>query len=149
MYKFHYFYPTVDAIFKESHPEYSQYLYLLIPVSVALLNPIGFLMLEFHKSSKDKSIQISKRRIIWKAIKGVITNPLVFMVALGLIGNVVVTAINFDVKQKWFLKPFLDVVGNSFGACALFYLGLNLVGNMKKHTGAILVVPFLLVICKR
>eukprot|EP00795_Rhopilema_esculentum_P014885 gene14885-6021_t len=143
--------PLFDAIYKETHPEYVQYLYLLIPVSVALLNPIGFLMLEFHKNAKEKGSKPRKLKIIWTAVKGVISNPLVFMVIMGIVFNFVLNGTKsftgFD-RQHWFLSPFLSVVGNSFGATSLFYLGLNLVGNMKSLNGFTIIVPFLLVFCK-
>lgn len=121
-------------------------------MSVALLNPIGFLLLEFRKSSYDKNPSNSKLRIVWKAVKGVLTNPLVFMVILGLIFNFILNGTKeytgFN-SHHWFLSPFLSVIGNSFGSTALFYLGLNLVGSIKDFGGFTLVVPFLLVFCKR
>ena len=142
---------VVDAIYKEYHPEYCQYLYLLIPVSVAFLNPIGFLLLEFQKSTNESNAN-GKLKIVWKASKRVITNPLVFMVVLGLVFNFALNGTKqytgFN-SSHWFLSPFLSVIGNSFGSTALFYLGLNLVGSMKDYSGFTLVVPFLLVSCKR
>ena len=142
----------VDAIFGEFHPEYCQYLYLLIPVSVAFLNPIGFLMLEFQKSANEREKTNSNLNILWKAVKGVITNPLVFMVILGLVFHFVLNYTKeytgFD-RNHWFLSPFLSVIGSSFGATALFYLGLTLVGRTKEFDGFALLVPFLLVFCKR
>ena len=102
-------------------------------------------MLEFHKSTFGDKSQ-GRLKIIWKAVKGVITNPLVFMVILGLIFNFI-----FHGRKQYieFCYPFLNVIGNSFGSTALFYLGLNLVGSTKDYGGLTLVVPFLLVFCKR
>ncbi len=115
---------------------------------MALLNPIGLLMLELDKNSKNKDKQIGKCKLILKTIKSVITNPIVFMVVFGLIANQIFTACEFN-KRSWFLTPFLKVLAESFGATALFYLGISLVGNMKKYRGFDLIVPFLLVACKR
>lgn len=53
--------PIVDAIYSESHPNFSNYIYLLAPISLCILNPIGFFLLELHdqsensKALKDKS----------------------------------------------------------------------------------------------
>ncbi len=139
---------TVDAIFKSTHPEYLQYIYLLIPVSIALLNPIGLLLLELNKNSSDKENNTGKYKLLLKTLKGIITNPLVFMVIIGVIMNQIFTACKVD-KTNWFLTAFLRVLAESFGATALFYLGFSLVGNMKNYRGFDLVVPFLLVACKR
>ena len=121
-------------------------------MSVAFLNPIGFLMLEFQKSANEQDKTKSNLAIVWKAVKGVITNPLVFMVILGLIFHFVLNYTKeytgFD-RNHWFLSPFLSVIGSSFGSTALFYLGLTLVGRTKEFDGFALLVPFLLVFCKR
>ena len=138
----------VNAIYEEVHPEYCQYLYLLVPVSVAFINPIGFLMLEFQKSANQKENAESKLKILLKALKSVISNPLVFMVILGLIVNAAFSYIGVN-KKHWFLSPLLTVVGNSFGSTALFFLGLSLVGCTTDIGGFTLVIPFLLVFCKR
>eukprot|EP00794_Sanderia_malayensis_P003284 gene3284-3766_t len=142
--------PLFDAIFKSTHPEYLQYIYLLIPVSLALLNPIGLLMLEFNKNSagsSENNAEIGKCKLMIKTLKGIVTNPLIFMVVIGVVVNQIFTACNFD-KQNWFLTEFLKVLSQSFGATALFYLGFSLVGNMKKYRVFDLIVPFLLVACK-
>ena len=109
-------------------------------------------MLEFHKNAKEKGSKPSKLKIMCTAVKGVISNPLVFMVIMGIVFNFVLNGTKsltgFD-RHHWFLSPFLSVVGNSFGATSLFYLGFNLVGNMKSLNGFTIIVPFLLVFCKR
>ena len=40
-----FFFPVV-AVYGVSHPEYAKYLYVMAPISLVLLNPIGFLFLE-------------------------------------------------------------------------------------------------------
>ena len=37
-------YPVLEAIYGSKHPEYPMYMYLLAPVSLAFLNPIGFVL---------------------------------------------------------------------------------------------------------
>ncbi len=39
-------YPIVSAIYSQTHPDYINYIYLLAPISLCILNPIAFLMLE-------------------------------------------------------------------------------------------------------
>merc|ERR1719193_811098 len=47
--------PILEAIYAESHPEFLEYIYLLAPVSLCILNPVGFFMLEFSKSRPSPS----------------------------------------------------------------------------------------------
>ena len=109
-------------------------------------------MMEFQKRANEKEQTNSKLKVLFKAVKSVISNPLVYMVILGLIFNFVLYSTKDSTgyeRNHWFLSPFLSVIGSSFGATALFYLGLNLVGRTKDIGGFTLVVPFLLVFCKR
>nr|XP_039263349.1 integral membrane protein GPR155-like [Styela clava] len=42
-------YPLIQAVYGNSHPEFLQYIYLLAPISLLVLNPIGFMLLEIDK----------------------------------------------------------------------------------------------------
>ena len=44
---------SVRALYSTTHPEYEKYLYLIAPISVAFLNPIGFFLMEYHKWRKS------------------------------------------------------------------------------------------------
>jgi predicted permease len=50
-------YPILNALYRQSYPEYPSYLYLLSPISLAILNPIGCILMEVDKvkSSNDTS----------------------------------------------------------------------------------------------
>lgn len=39
----------VDALYRSTYPEYLQYIYLVAPVSLMILNPIGFALCEVQK----------------------------------------------------------------------------------------------------
>uniref|UniRef100_UPI00358DE3CC lysosomal cholesterol signaling protein isoform X2 n=1 Tax=Myxine glutinosa TaxID=7769 RepID=UPI00358DE3CC len=41
--------PIVHALYKDSNPEFLQFLYMVAPISLLILNPIGFLLCEFQK----------------------------------------------------------------------------------------------------
>lgn len=45
-------YPIVTALYQKAHPEYAAYLYLMAPISLAILNPISYIMLEISKMNK-------------------------------------------------------------------------------------------------
>ena len=50
--------PILNALFKTSHPEYLDYLFLLAPISLAILNPIALTIMEISNRKKklDKEI---------------------------------------------------------------------------------------------
>ncbi|CAG0900410.1 unnamed protein product [Cyprideis torosa] len=81
-------YPIVVALYKNHHPELPAYLYLLAPISLVLLNPIGFLLMEFQKKRDEK--ENAKDGILFRKIfAGVALNPVVIMTVLGIVANVI------------------------------------------------------------
>lgn len=142
-------YPILQALYQESHPEYLNYIYLIAPVSVVILNPIGFLLLEIQKKREgglNESQHGSKSgtcALTLHVIKGVLTNPIVFMTVIGIVGNFV---LNRHIPIV--VLEILKVLGNAFSGTALFYLGLSLVGKVSGQMGPQLIVPVLLIVAK-
>lgn len=131
-------------MYQDTHPEYINYLYLMIPISLVILNPIGFVLLEIQKQrSNAKSQGSSTLKIILTAFKGVVTDPIVFMTFIGLVGHFI-----FHGKLPQVLEQIFSALGQAFLATALFYLGVKMVGNMKTKVGSGLVVPLLLITAK-
>ncbi len=73
----------------------------------------------------------------------VVKNPIVFMVVIGIISHFVLGQ-----KIPAFMEEFLDGLANSFGGAALFYLGLTMVGQLKKLTRSTVVALILLITAK-
>lgn len=46
-------YPIVAAVYGNSHPEYAKYLYVMAPISLVLLNPLGFLCMEVGERLRE------------------------------------------------------------------------------------------------
>lgn len=138
---FYLFLLIVEALYRDSMPTFLSYIYLLAPISVVLLNPIGFILMEYNKHSDQHNLK--KGHVAIATVKGVIQNPIVFMTFIGIIAN-------FILKQKvpTIINGFLDVLSASFFASALFFLGLKMVGNMKKKMGSGLLVPLILIFTK-
>lgn len=197
-------YPILTALYSRSHPDYPAYLYLMAPVSLAILNPIAFVLMELGKrqeatEAKNKNIEILNKEDIAESnlqtsdfserfiqretvdsdvdmltenhtetnignhkkverdfnmdkrkaqikfcgtiFKSIFSNPIVFMTALGLIGN-------FFFKYITFIGGILEVFGSAFSATALFVLGLRMVGTVQKLKGGALLVPGILIIIK-
>lgn len=98
-------YFLVVALYKNTHPDYPSYLYLMAPISLAILNPIAFVLLEIGKrkeqneqngmlindfsDSSSGSIRKEKLKLIGQIAKGIILNPIILMTLLGIIGNLI------------------------------------------------------------
>ncbi|XP_053981546.1 integral membrane protein GPR155 [Hylaeus volcanicus] len=134
-------YPMIAAIYGKTHPEYSAYLYLMAPISLAILNPIGFVLLEIGKRRTEN--HTSYKDMVYSIAKGIALNPVLFMTILGIIGNLI-----FSHVVPCVLATVLDVFGNAFSATALFLLGLMMVGKVHKLKGTALVIPGILISVK-
>lgn len=96
---------TVNALYSKSHPDYANYLYLVAPISLVFLNPIGFTLMELGslKSSTSAASDISltaqtdeerlaqrrraRLRILARVTRNVFLHPVVLMTALGIVAN--------------------------------------------------------------
>ncbi len=97
---------SVQALYGQTHPDYERYLYLIAPISVAFLNPIGFLLMEIHKwRTSDPGERKGCCQAITMVLLGVISNPIVFMTVLGIIGNFI-----FHQKVPSYLDNILEVL---------------------------------------
>ncbi|KAM9803436.1 lysosomal cholesterol signaling protein [Syngnathus typhle] len=136
-------YPIVKALYESTHPEYVQYIYLVAPVSLMLLNPIGFAFCEVHRWKERREHQQGKLLIAGQVVLHVLRNPIVFMVIIGI-------GAHFILHQKIpaFMEDFVDGLATSFGGAALFYLGLSMAGHLKKLTRSTVVTLILLLTAK-
>ncbi|XP_067891543.1 lysosomal cholesterol signaling protein-like isoform X2 [Heterodontus francisci] len=120
-------YPIVEALYRDTYPEYLQYIYLVAPISLILLNPIGFIFCEIQKWKENMNTQQSKLKTVALVLLQVFKNPIVFMVIVGICGNFI-----FEQKIPVIIGEFLDGLASSFSGSALFYLGLTMVGQIGK-----------------
>ncbi|CAG5108878.1 Similar to GPR155: Integral membrane protein GPR155 (Homo sapiens) [Cotesia congregata] len=134
-------YPMIDALYGDTHSEYAAYLYLMAPISLAILNPIGFILLEIGK--RRTGSQQSGWKLVGSVVKGIGLNPILFMTVLGIIGNFI-----FSHQIPKILSVILEVFGNAFSASALFLLGLMMVGKIHTLKGPALVIPGILISVK-
>lgn len=134
-------YPMINALYGKTHPEYAAYLYLMAPISLAILNPIGFVLLEIGKRRMEEHTNC--RDMVYSIVKGVVLNPVLFMTVLGIVGNLI-----FSHSVPRLLAAILEVLGNAFSASALFLLGSMMVGKIHKLKGTALVIPGILISVK-
>lgn len=136
-------YPIVEALYQTTYPEYLQYIYLVAPISLMMLNPIGFIFCEIQKWKDSQNASQNKVKIVGLGLLRVLQNPIVFMVFIGIAFNFIL-----DQKVPEYMENFLDGLANSFSGAALFYLGLTMVGKIKKLKKSAFVVLILLITAK-
>ncbi|XP_006878883.1 PREDICTED: integral membrane protein GPR155 isoform X2 [Elephantulus edwardii] len=136
-------YPIVEALYQTTYPEYLQYIYLVAPISLMMLNPIGFIFCEIQKWKDTQNASQNKVKIVGLGLLRVLQNPIVFMVFIGIAFNFIL-----DQKVPEYMENFLDGLGNSFSGSALFYLGVTMVGKIRKLKKSAFVVLILLITAK-
>lgn len=136
-------YPIVEALYQSTYPEYLQYIYLVAPISLMMLNPIGFIFCEIQKSKDTQNASQNKAKIVGLGFLRVLQNPIVFMVFVGIAFNFIL-----DKKIPVYMENFLDGLANSFSGSALFYLGLTMVGKIRRLKKSAFVVLTLLITAK-
>lgn len=108
-----------------------------------MLNPIGFIFCEIQKWKDTQNASQNKVKIVGLGLLHVLQNPIVFMVFIGIAFNFIL-----DKKVPEYMENFLDGLANSFSGSALFYLGLTMVGKIKKLKKSAFVVLILLITAK-
>ncbi|KAH9637151.1 hypothetical protein HF086_016173 [Spodoptera exigua] len=145
-------YPIINALYQKSHPEYALYLYLMAPISLAILNPIAFVLMEINKQREqtpaitiegESAWCICSRKLLKQIAKGIAFNPVVVMTVLGIFGNAA-----FKHQLSIYIEGLLEVFGQSFAATALFLLGLRMVGQIHRLRGPALLLPCVLIMVK-
>ncbi|XP_063363729.1 lysosomal cholesterol signaling protein [Cydia amplana] len=147
-------YPIINAIYEHTHPEYALFLYLMAPISLAILNPVAFVLMEIKKQRDnaqivttspegERSSELCKFKLLRQIVKGIALNPVLVMTVLGIIGNIA-----FKHQLSPYIELLLKVFGDSFSATALFLLGLRMVGQIHRLRGPALLLPCVLIMVK-
>ena len=119
-------------------------IYLVAPISLLILNPIGFVLLEIDKRSKGGEGEGDFKTVL-AVLKGLLSNPVVLMTMLGVLGNLA-----FSSSLPLHLNKFFKSLGEAFSALAPFSLGISntdsvwltrgIKGNVIKSIVAVLVI---------
>ncbi|KAG1666491.1 Integral membrane protein GPR155 [Nymphon striatum] len=147
-------FPIISALYDQTHPEFPDYLYLAVPISLAILNPNrldndGILKTKYIKSkpfsqSDVPQVKRSKGTIILKVVLNLCSAPIFFMTVLGLIVKLTVAdGIPLPVYG------ILRLMSSAFVSIALFMLGLTMVGKIHTLSNReTLMTSFMLVVGK-
>lgn len=88
----------VKAIYQKTHPEYALYLYLMAPISLSILNPVAFVLMEINKqreaataitNEEERKKSLSKIKLLKQIFNGIAFNPVMAMTILGIAGNII------------------------------------------------------------
>lgn len=103
----------------------------MAPISLAILNPIAFVLLEINKQreqnelnglsinelndSSNGSVRKEKLKLVGSVAKGIILNPIILMTLLGIIGNLI-----FNHHIPTYLGGILNVIFFCLFKCYFF-----------------------------
>eukprot|EP00668_Euglena_longa_P012571 GGOE01015028.1.p1 GENE.GGOE01015028.1~~GGOE01015028.1.p1 ORF type:complete len:832 (+),score=220.18 GGOE01015028.1:101-2497(+) len=153
--------PIMQVLF----PKYQNYIFLVKPPQMLLLNGIAFAFLEFAHVTEHLRVSggvesingrpgesapppSAPKGVLWQVLLEVswrmAKNPSVNTVFLGLLVN----ALFGPQCVPQFILGFLQVAGDGFASCALATLGLSLVGKEKVFFGRGLTWPVVLATLK-
>uniref|UniRef100_A0A1Q3FIN3 Putative membrane transport protein n=1 Tax=Culex tarsalis TaxID=7177 RepID=A0A1Q3FIN3_CULTA len=167
-------FPIVTALYSKIHPEYASYIYLLAPISLAILNPIGYVLCEISKikakaAAENEPVESanSRRSSIppcsqmadsansnRKLLKGKVLVVVKIVESIFFNPVLLMTVLGvlggriFQNGLPVFLSSILQVLGNSFSGTALFLLGLRMVGKAATLQGPGFILPGILIIVK-
>ena len=139
--------PIIEAVYKHSHAEYGRYVYLIAPISLVILNPIGFFLIEIQKridnQRKHRGQSSDKFQLILTVFRQMSCNIIVLSTLFGVIFNQI-----FQQHLPNILESILTPIAQSFTGTALFYLGLTMVGKLSRLHVHLVITVFLLSIIK-
>lgn len=104
---------SVSALYEKTHPEYALYLYLMAPISLAVLNPVAFVLMEINKQKEQSqantepgqpAVSLCTVKLLKQIATGIIYNPVLVMTVLGIVGNIV-----FKHQLSIYLEGLLEV----------------------------------------
>ena len=111
-------------------------------MNVVLFLTVSLLMMEFsHQRSRDATASFGGT--LFKTFKSVLLTPVVLASIFGIAANQI-----FSQELPRGLDEPLETLSNAFGAAALFYLGLSVVGKIRTKVGMIILVPLSLGVTK-
>ena len=120
--------PIMNAVYGPQDPM-TGLIYLVAPISLLILNPIGFVLLEIDRKNKGGETEGGLNTVL-AVLKGLLTNPVVSMTMLGVLGNLA-----FSSSPPPHLNNFFQSLGKAFSALAPFSLGLSMAGKLRGIKG--------------
>ncbi|KAG1672321.1 Integral membrane protein GPR155 [Nymphon striatum] len=154
-------FPIISALYGTTHPEFPDYIYLAVPISLGVLNPIGLIMLEFSKQSDSKPsndleksfsqsdvppVTPSRGSIILKVIINLFRTPIFFMTVLGLIVKVTF-AKSLPLPMYGTIRISGGIVAATFFSAPMMlasskFINSHSMSNLEELSAAIIVIRY-------
>jgi len=119
--------PILSMLYGPAQKMFIDYLYILAPIQLLILNPMGSVLLELHNLIRAKGKDKKRSALIFNLFKNLFYNPINLMTFVGIIWNLI---IGNQVPEIIYF--FLDTASKAFSATALFLLGFNMNGRFKQ-----------------
>lgn len=127
-------YPLIKLLYGESRPEMLNYLSLMAPIQLLILNPLGIAMLEFQKSKQNHrgapdgggGASVRKSQLDLSFFKALATNPLILASIVALTVN-----LTHGPELPKYITRVSNTIAASFAAPALFVVGLSMYGKFE------------------
>lgn len=118
-------YPLFISLYQNDHPNFPDYLYVIAPLQLVLINPCGIFMMEldkFRTENQSSKNPTSPFKIIIQVSKRTFLNPVIVMTLGGIAWNIF-----FGPKVPVMMGGFLQSLSDAFAPTSLFLLGLTIV----------------------
>ena len=163
--------PLLKALYSTTNPSYPTYIFLAAPISLVILNPVGFVLMEIGAGKQtgsesgeggeggdgdggdddllliDADVHGQKKAtacvLFCQAVVSTLKNPLVLSVIAGLVSNVL-----FGGELNSFAADPILLCGEAFDGVALFCLGLSVCGKLHQVKGKASIFPISMVFIK-
>lgn len=123
-------YPILQSLYGNSKTSFTNYLYILAPIQLLILNTIALFLIEIsqildeqhrQQQSNSNSLCLKYMSTVKRIVRRIFINPIILSTLLGIVVNV---ATNGQIPKVF--VPFLQSLSQSFSPIALFLLGLNI-----------------------
>lgn len=167
-------YPIIIALYHRVHPEYPSYLYLMAPISLAILNPIGYVLMEISKMQASATADETGAAITGEQRRTSSVCPqiaatqqenatnanrkyaLIMKTIRSILFNPILFmtvlgvagGVAFPNGLPVIMSGVLRVFGDSFTATALFLLGLRMLGTGSETQRPGFLTPCVLILVK-
>lgn len=125
-------YPLFVSLYRDKNKNFPDYLYVLAPLQLVLINPCSIFMMDFYKVKQQfhSSRALRPLHMIAKVSKRTFFNPIIIMTFAGIAWNFVMGP-----SIPVILEGLITTLGNAFTPTSLFLLGLNIVQEANTIKG--------------
>lgn len=123
-------YPLFVSLYRDTYKNFPDYLYVLAPLQLVVINPCSIFMMDFHKVRQQSSQNIRPLHMLIKVTKRTFLNPIIFMTLSGIVWNLTIGP-----EVPLIIQGLIKTLGEAFTPTSLFLLGLTIVQEASAIKG--------------